>query len=82
VTTVRTCLWRRVRCNLVAGLFEHVCMCRPPSTVGMDERAGGQDWTCPTCGRRWYLEHYHAEDGRYLGCSWMGEVAERRRGRP
>ncbi len=45
------------------------------------ERAGWQDWACPTCGRRWYLEHYHAEDGRYLGCSWMGQVAERRRGR-
>jgi len=37
----------------------------------MGERAGWQGWECPTCGRRWDLEHYYAEDGRYLGCSWI-----------
>jgi hypothetical protein len=41
--------------------FGDRCICSPPSTVGMGERAGLA---------RWYLEHYnHEDDGRYLGCS-------------
>jgi hypothetical protein len=55
----------------MAGFFENVCMCDPPSSVGMGERAGWQKWRCRGCGQRWDLEHYRAEDGRYLGCSWI-----------
>jgi hypothetical protein len=55
----------------MAGFFETVCMCDPPSSVGMGERAGWQMWHCPACRHPWDLEHYYTEDGRYLGCSWI-----------
>jgi hypothetical protein len=55
----------------VAGFFENAHLCDPPTSVGMGELAGWQDWHCPGCGRRWDLEHFRAEDGRYLGCSWI-----------
>src|SRR5437867_77305 len=46
------------------GLFSGICMCRPPTTHGMDARAGWQYWICPSCGAWFDLEHYWHEDGR------------------
>src|SRR5438128_3059349 len=66
-----------VRFEMFAGL----CICRPPGPVRMDERAGWQCWECPACGRRWDLEHFYAEDLRYLGYSF-GQVRSSRTARP
>ncbi len=46
-------------------------VCGPPSTFGMDRWAGWLTWTCTTGGGRWHIEHFDAEDGQYLGCSWI-----------
>jgi hypothetical protein len=40
----------------MAGFFKNVHLCDPPTSVGMGEPAGWQDWRCG-CGRRWDLEH-------------------------
>src|SRR5947208_1959944 len=40
------------------GLFSGICMCLPPSTFGMDARAGWLYWICPKCGAWYDLEHY------------------------
>jgi hypothetical protein len=43
-------------------------MCSPPPTAPLVGRE--LDFTC-SCGRRWRLEHWFAEDGSVLGPSWI-----------
>jgi hypothetical protein len=42
-----------------------VHICSPP-TVYQQRQEVGPLWTC-SCGRRFLLEHFYAEDGRWLG---------------